>query len=85
MSKRTREEQNVEPIAEENHYRAKKRRLAYGNVASATCVRDLFATRNPPSIKEERKVAIKNKIPQKYDYDSLKKLGEKARDLFHDD
>ena len=72
------------PSAEENHFRAKMRRLAYGEVASVTCVRELFEMRSPPSIKEERKVANKENRP-KYNFRRLMELGKKGRDLFQDD
>lgn len=84
MPKRTREEQNVEPIAEENHYRAKKRRLVYGDAASATCVRVLFAKRSPPNPKIERIKAINN-FRQEYNVRRLMELGKKGRELFQDD
>ena len=82
MAKRTREEKNVEPIAEEMHYVGKKRRLAYRS--SATCVRVLFAKRSPPKIKIERINAINN-FRQEYNVPRLMELGKNGRKLFQDD
>ena len=65
MVKRTRKEQNAEPIAEEDHYRAKKRRLAYGDVASVTCRRNLFPDLSQKKLREE--AIAKNSVASSID------------------